>query len=552
MYCLLLLQQVVVITKDLLRPFFLPNPLNIYRGTDSENRNQINVKKQKMRKQFATAILGCMLAAMLMVGCKKEDFQKPPAPAKTNDVQFVFSAVPDAVPAVPAGLFVLVSLRNATGEDVVSNRKLAVTFNGKYTSEKLQLPDGAYTLSKFLVVGTSGDVRHAAPVAGSVKAQQVQKPLAMTITLSQTAAVELPVEVVNVKPGDGPLDFGYPAGSFQSANDAPASSIKVKLQAVVTIGSITYDSLPAQFTITSWDANGVAHQKELTLPAGVNEISVPKEHARFEFRLNKWGITDAVSLTKEQLQQDVIYTLGGSKVPKRLRREESFVFASGAYQPSSKTLYSYNAKGLSQVEFYQKLPQYAELQFTHKQLYGYNGNNVIRIDVLDKNNGTMGFSTYAYNAQGTKVVNMRDSSGAGQIYANVEHAFPTGSATITINYLYSNGNAMEYKMQYKGGNKVQDAALSSIGGRENGNYLYDHNINPYAHMNMPNLFLSNLSRNNLIGQQKTYAGAYPSAEPYQFEYTYDADGYPVELVKHFKNYRTGEYLYKIKTVYTYM
>ena len=65
-------------------------------------------------------------------------------------------------------------------------------------------------------------------------------------------------------------------------------------------------------------------------------------------------------------------------------------------------------------------------------------------------------------------------------------------------------------------------------------------------------FPPNLSKNNLIEQQKNYSGNIPSAEPYKFEYTYDADGYPVELVKHFKNYRTGEHLFKIKIVYTYM
>ena len=95
-------------------------------------------------------------------------------------------------------------------------------------------------------------------------------------------------------------------------------------------------------------------------------------------------------------------------------------------------------------------------------------------------------------------------------------------------------------------------AISSTGGGEAGTYKYDFNINPFAHMNMPNIFLSNLSKNNLIEQQKNYSGNIPSAEPYKFEYTYDADGYPVELVKHFKNYRTGEHLFKIKIVYTYM
>ena len=105
-------------------------------------------------------------------------------------------------------------------------------------------------------------------------------------------------------------------------------------------------------------------------------------------------------------------------------------------------------------------------------------------------------------------------------------------------------------MKIKGGNKFEDSATSLNGG-ESGTYQYDFNINPYAHMNIPNIYLSNLSKNNLVAQEKSYSGAIPSSEPYKFEYQYSEDGYPTELVKNFKNYLTGEHLFKIKTIYTY-
>ena len=342
------------------------------------------------------------------------------------------------------------------------------------------------------------------------------------------------------KPGEQPP----PANTVET--------IKVKLQAVVTIGAITYDSIPAQFRITSWDANGVPYQKDTLLAAGTNVVSVPKAHTRFQFSVNKWGITDEITLRKDQVQEDVVYTLGGGKAAKQLRKEESFLFVQGDYRPDSRILYTYGTKGISAIEFYQKKPQYEELQFTNKHLYNYSGNNVSRIDFFDSANTAIGFANFTYNAQGTKVINMQQKSYDVETYAAVEHSFPAGAAEITVDYLYNNGNAMEYKMKIRGGNKVEDQAISSTGGGEAGTYKYDFNINPFAHMNMPNIFLSNLSKNNLIEQQKNYSGNIPSAEPYKFEYTYDADGYPVELVKHFKNYRTGEHLYKVKTVYTYM
>ncbi len=343
----------------------------------------------------------------------------------------------------------------------------------------------------------------------------------------------------------------------QKGNDQPppannAETIKVKLQAVVTIGSITYDSLPAQWRIISWDANNVPHQKDTLLAAGAHTVAVPKDHTRFQFTMSKWGITDEVLLRKDQLQQDVVYTLGGQKAARRLREEKSYLFVLEQWQPSSRIHYSYGNKGLSAVEFYQKKPQFSELQFTHKHLYQYNGAAVSRISIFDETNTATGFTEFTYNAQGTKITNMHQKSYDVETFAAVEYSYPAGAAEITIDYLYNNGKAMEYKMKIRGGNKVEEQAVSSTGGGEGGTYKYDFNINPFAHMNMPNIFLSNLSKNNQVDQQKAYTGNIPSAIVYKQEYSYDNEGYPVEVVKHYKGYQTGEHLYKIKTVYTYL
>lgn len=332
----------------------------------------------------------------------------------------------------------------------------------------------------------------------------------------------------------------------------PVASIKVRLQAVVTIGSITYDSIPAMFSILSWDENNVPHKRDTMLAAGVNIVNVPKSHVRFQFSVNKWGISDAMELRREQLQEDVVYTLGGAKAAKKLSREESFLFVMGNYQPSSRAHYSYNSQGLSAIDFYQKKPQSSELQYTQKHVYHYSGANVARIEVLDANNSTTGFTEFTYNEQGSKIINMHQKSYDVETYASVDHSYPAGWAAIDIDYLYNNGNALSYQMKIRGGNIVEDHAINSTGAGEGGSYQFDYNINPYAHMNMPNIFLSNLSKNNLIDQQKTFSGSIPTAVPYKYEYTYDNEGYPLAVVKHYRSYLTGEHLYKIKTVYTYV
>jgi hypothetical protein len=68
---------------------------------------------------------------------------------------------------------------------------------------------------------------------------------------------------------------------------------------------------------------------------------------------------------------------------------------------------------------------------------------------------------------------------------------------------------------------------------------------------MPTLYLSNLSRNNLIEQVKSYSGSIPTMEPSGFQYSYDEDGYPVQLLKSYKGYQSGDILLKTKTIYSY-
>lgn len=106
-------------------------------------------------------------------------------------------------------------------------------------------------------------------------------------------------------------------------------------------------------------------------------------------------------------------------------------------------------------------------------------------------------------------------------------------------------------MKFKDGNMVADNGLSSTGAAEGGTYTYDHNINPYHQMNWPDMYFRNHSKNNRTVQNKGYGGNIPSSVPYKTVYTYDADGYPSQVVKSYKSYATGEHLYDEKTEYIY-
>jgi hypothetical protein len=500
-----------------------------------------------MRK---TGFIISMAFLIIFTGCKDDVIKPEPKPAGPNSVRFVMNSLPAGDQPANAPIYAIVSVEDEYDAEVISNKKLAVSFNSKYLTEKIELEDGAYRVTKFIIVGEDGLTRFATPKVNSEKASLVQKPLNLGVEVEDAVSLEQAVEVVKVAAQDKAESFGYPAGTFGQFNNE--SYLKVKLQAVVTVGDINYDSIPANFKIISWNAAGEKFEKDTVLSAGAKEVFLPSSHVRFSFQMKKWGVTDEMSLNRDQVTEGTTYTLGGSMAAKKLKLEETFVSINGIYKPDSKSVYSYNANGtLAKVEYYQKLPQYEDLQLVFKDLYVYDGYKVDKIDRFEGDGDKVGFTEFSYNAQGTKVTNIRQKSYDQETGAAVEYAYPPGQAQITVDYLYSNGNSMEYKFKIVGGNRVEDVAVSSRGGGESGKYKYDFNVNPYAHMNMPTLYLSNLSRNNLIGQEKSYSGSFPTMEPHQFQYSYDDDGYPVQLIKGYKGYQSGEIILRTKTIYSY-
>jgi hypothetical protein len=90
----------------------------------------------------------------------------------------------------------------------------------------------------------------------------------------------------------------------------------VKIKAIMQIGDVLYDSIPASLTITTWNNKGEMTTTYGSLAAGVNELQVLKAGVKFEFRVTKWGTNDAVTLKKEEIDEKTVYVLGGNKAPK--------------------------------------------------------------------------------------------------------------------------------------------------------------------------------------------------------------------------------------------
>jgi len=135
---------------------------------------------------------------LLLISCRKpDDLVKPvpqtPPPVLSHSFQLTIDSIPDEPVASINNLFALVTLVNAQNEAVLTNKKLAISFNGKFKTPELELPAGNYRLTKFLLINESNKVRFVSPIENSAKANTVSKPI------STPAAFIPPLDTIKKK-----------------------------------------------------------------------------------------------------------------------------------------------------------------------------------------------------------------------------------------------------------------------------------------------------------------------------------------------------------------
>ena len=508
-----------------------------------------------------------LVIALLLASCNDKDIlEKPgggkPQPPVNNKVVFTLEALPGET-GIVANLSALVTIENSQNEAVILNQKLALQFDGKYVSDTLTLAGGDYKVTRFMLVDAANKTRFVTPVANSEMGGQVQKPLAIQFKLPQTTVSKLPMEVLRIGAGAQPEKYGYPAGAFnlppsEDGETDPNPFMKIKVRPVIKIGDVVYDSIPVQFTLTSWNAAGQPTVTRLNLEAGLSEITLPKAATRYDLQVAKWGTVDELSLQKGDVQEGAVYTLGGSKEAKKLSSEINFKMVNGAWVAEQKISYQYEHNKLKKITYQRKRAD--NTVFVHStEDFIYNGNGWVE-QIVKKNEASqvMMETSFSYN-QGGKIISMQQKEGDKLTTAAVSYIGRPGRTGITghydinIRYQYNFKSITgQYNLQFKGGNKVEDDLLFSDGGREIGIYKYNFNINPYVHLNWPDLTFSRSSKHALGGQQNGYDGNYAKNEyPAGTEFVFDADGYPKESITHYMNPFLGTYLYKTKTVYNY-
>ncbi len=515
-----------------------------------------------MKKEMLQIPLLLIGLVVFTIGCKKNDFRNPPSPHGGGDGQ-VSNALRFNIDSLPGesvglnGLSAMITIVNDQNQAVITDKKISLQFGGKYISDTLVLPHGNYKLTRFLVVEDTVK-RFAAPIANSSKASAVQRPLSISFALPQSKVSTINVEVARIAAGDQPESFGYPKGSWitpaGNPPPTPIPSVKIKIKPMIKIGDVTYDSIPVNFTWITWDASGkMIATAKIALPAGTNEVTLPGDAYKYNLQVERWGIHDEIELLKTNIQEGTLYSLGGSKAAKKLKSELVYHWINGAYQAISKNAYEYDANGrLSQILYYLKRSNNTSyISMTDNFIYNAVG-KVERIKRYDSTNTPVSETNFRYDGQG-KVIGLSQTEGNKYTSGEITYTSQSsGDYNMSIKYNSTQQpHTMTYNVVYKGGNKVQDNTLTINNSNESGTYQYDFNINPYIHMNWSDFYLSNQSRNNLKSQQRQFTQPVYDAIPYGFNYTYDADGYPKELVKTFFSYYGGTYMYTTKTVFNY-
>ncbi|GAA4443143.1 hypothetical protein GCM10023091_31100 [Ravibacter arvi] len=432
-----------------------------------------------------------------------------------------------------------------------------VRFENLCSTPVISLPKGAYRIKALTITDNSGVTRLATPVAGSPKAGQSGTPLSVSLTLDTKTEKEIRLEVLSVGATDTAASFGYPPGSFGKNPDNPQPPMdkRVFIRSLIRVGEIVYDSIPVQLIVKSWDAKEVMDYRIHYLAAGTQSVYLSAKAERFHLSVKKWGSYSELTLSQAEVEENAVYDLGGQVAAKKLKSVIESRIAGGTTTPQTKTDYEYHPNGeIRQRLIWGKKPDLSSY-VVQKDVFAYTNNYITTIQSYNESNALVRTLTAHYGLPG-RVTLLEETKGSARITATAAYVpLETHSGRTRdyrIDVAYRLGNGIDYYAKtMRGGAVVSDVYRGHTGGLEEGTYDYDFSINPYVHLHIPDLFFTQYARHNMVVSRKIRTGAYPQEEPYDYQYVYDADDYPKELLTKYRSTKTGADLFVIRTVFTY-
>jgi len=350
---------------------------------------------------------------------------------------------------------------------------------------------------------------------------------------------------------DIPVPVTQPNDPQQGGGQQQPQNLKIKVQAMIKIGEIVYDNIPANFTLTSYDSNMQPHMLSVNLKPGVNEVMIPANHLRYRLQVKQWNQSDEMTLERSDVQENIIYTLGGARAARKLKYEISAVLVNGVFRADSKTEYLYDVQDkLVKVVLFKKRTN-GDIYTALAESLTYQHEKVVAISRTDETGTEISKLSISYDQQG-KIKSLKQLNTAGEVNADVTYSITAAGVETRLKHVSSGNNIVTdyYMLSYKG-NQVKRSYQSSNNISDWSEYGYDANINPYIHMNWPDIVMSRNSKNNISWTGKEYYSGNLTLDPVRYSYTYDGEGYPVSLVKEFRSAQNGTILNTAKTTYHY-
>lgn len=168
-----------------------------------------------MKKAIILATKTLFLSALLLFAFSS--CEKPIEPENNSgQLKFTFSAsdfqnnLKSATDKDSTVVYtLLVTIKDKDGNLVLDTEPVELyKFSDGFVSKKIELKEGSYSLTEFMVVNSDAEVMYATPKEGAPLAYLVNKPLPVGFIINANSSVGLRVEVIPVG-NHPPEDFGY-------------------------------------------------------------------------------------------------------------------------------------------------------------------------------------------------------------------------------------------------------------------------------------------------------------------------------------------------------
>lgn len=327
--------------------------------------------------------------------------------------------------------------------------------------------------------------------------------------------------------------------SCDSENEVSVSEYETLVDVKIQVGSIVYSDIECVLDVTAYNgAQDVKWTSSFNYDNKDNSaISIPSGYDHYKISLNKWGVTDEIIISANELKDHRAngpdpkrYLLGGHVAAKRLKYTiKSMDNGNEGVRPLVKTEYIWKNDLLTTITNSEYIHEQDAFNPTSRYDVTYKDNVVYLVTGYAVNQNTKSIETIYEYYDNRQLKSISETSFTGGVNHFVSITYDETNNTGTAVYSHSIGNGYTYKFKYAYGNIVE-SSLAAFGTKCNeGTFKYDKNINPYRHLGFVHSGLIYISVNNKLEEDVAWTGcAFPDTVIEKIEYEYDDEGYPLK------------------------